>query len=382
MKRGILPYRYKLHYYTATSRDEGGNTGCFVSRKKNDVNAAGSEVTAGVTIYDLAEDLGVSASTVSRALSGSPKVGEKTRQRVLEAARAANYMVNTAARTLRQGRARTIEVVFPLAAVGRRQISEPFYVDMLAVIAEELTRRNYDLLLFNTVPWMRDNASQSNRVDGMIMIGGQGHEHDAINKFASSYQNLVVWGAKVKGQQYLTVGSDNITGGRIAAEHIISLGHKKIAYFGDPMEPEMEQRREGFFQVMAEAGMKVDPSLLFRVPFDARGAKIAAQAAVASGRHFDAAICGSDVIALNVMDVLKTAGRRVPDDVSVIGYDDISLAYSYGQKLTTICQHIPVGGSLLVDLLFSVINGEDIAPVTIPPTLKIRESCGVHRRRN
>ncbi|MBB4660398.1 substrate-binding domain-containing protein [Parvularcula dongshanensis] len=328
-----------------------------------------------MTIYDLAEQLGVAPSTISRALAGSTRVSQETRDRIVKAAAAANYSVNTSARHLRQGRTNTVEVVFPLAASKQQRMTDPFYLDMLAVVADALSERNYDFLFVDRLPWDDHVRTRHHRVDGMIVIG-QGSDQEALREFTRTYKKVVVWGARVPGDEHVTVGTDNVLGGKMAAAHLLGLGRRKIAFIGDPIEPEMEQRRQGFMLAHEEAGRPVDPKLLFRSPFDSHRAKIATRSFVASGREFDAVVCGSDVIALHMIDALTSAGRRVPEDIAVVGYDDISLASAFGQSLTTVSQQIPVGGRLMVDLLFSVLEGGEVQPAVIPPELQVRKSCG------
>lgn len=333
--------------------------------------------TDKTTIYDIARELGVSASTVSRALAGSTGIGEKTRQRVVKAAAAANYVPNTLAKNLRNGRTRTIEVMFPLDASGHQKIADPFYLDMLAVVTEALALRDYDVLLTNTPPWSPRARTKPSRVDGMIMIA-QGQDMNSMRKFAASYSSLVVWGANMGDGSYLTVGSDNPLGAKLATQHLINLGRKKIAFVGDRAEPEVEQRWQGFSQALTEAGRSPDDAVYCRAPFNSLQARVASQALIASGRDFDAAVCATDVIALHLIDALRRAGRSVPNDVAVVGYDDISMASNFGPQLTTIGQQIAVGGSLLVDTLFTLLEGGNAHSVVITPQLIIRETCGAN----
>lgn len=344
-----------------------------MNQKRRDANRH------GMTMFDIAELAGVSEATVSRALSGSPLISEATRNRVLQVARDANYQVNINARSLRQRRSRSIEVLIPLATRGRQHMSDPFYLDMLGALADALSARGYDLLLSKKAPWMRGvetNSIQCGRADGVIIMG-QGQDLEALDRFASMYPQIIVWGGHLPDHNYVVVGTDNVLGGETATRHLLThAGRKRIAFFGDPAEPEMALRLKGYHECFAKEGRQVDPSLIFSAPYDARQARAAIEAVVARGVDFDAAFCGSDVIAMNAITVLRKAGYAVPRDVAVIGYDDILMASNFEPALTTISQQIKRGGELMVDLMMKILDGQTVETTLLPPELIVRESCG------
>lgn len=333
------------------------------------------------TMFDIAELAGVSESTVSRALAGSPLVNEVTRRRVLEIARKANYTVNINARNLRIKRARSIEVLIPLAERGRQHMSDPFYLDMLGVLADALYDHHYDLVLTKRAPWaqgVETNSLQCGRVDGIIIMG-QGQDLDALREFTALHRQVVVWGGHLDDDNYVTVGTDNVEGARIATDHLIKLGRKRIVFLGDDAEPEIALRLQGYRKAFADRGVAVDESLIFSAPYDAREARLAADAMIATGAQFDGVVAASDVIAMSAITALRAAGRDVPNDVSVTGYDDILSSANFGPALTTISQQIEQGGKLMVELLLRIIEGEDVETTLIPTELVIRESCGADR---
>jgi DNA-binding LacI/PurR family transcriptional regulator len=134
-------------------------------------------------------------------------------------------------------------------------------------------------------------------------------------------------------------------------------------------------RLKGYQRALAHAGLVAEPSLQFGAPFDIDRAAIAARAAIATAPPFDAVFCATDVIALNVIVALNAAGKRVPEDVSVVGYDDIALASSLGQALTTVSQNVAVGGRILVSLLLNILDNRPAENTTIAPELKVRSTC-------
>ncbi|UNE47214.1 LacI family transcriptional regulator [Aquisalinus flavus] len=335
-------------------------------------------VTAETTMFEIAQLAGVSESTVSRALSGSPLVNENTRNRILKIARSANYTVNINARNLRQKRTRTIEVLIPLAEYGRQHMSDPFYLDMLGVLADALSERHYDMLLTKRAPWAKGvetNSIQCGRADGIIIMG-QGQDLEALRNFTDLYPQVVVWGGHLREDDYIVVGTDNVAGGKLATEHLMKLGRKRIAFLGDPAEPEIALRQQGYRKAFLDNGIAVDESLIFSAPFDAREARASAEKMLQSGVSFDAIFCASDVIAMSAITTLRNAGLDVPRDVAIVGYDDILIANSFGPSLTTVSQRIQEGGKTMVELLLQRIEGKSVDTTLLPVELVVRESCG------
>ncbi len=330
-----------------------------------------------LTMADIARMAGVSESTVSRALAGSPLVAEKTRQRIADLASAAAYSVNEGARNLRLRQTRTIEVVIPIEADNREHISDPFYLDLLGAIADSLTWRGYDLLLSTTPPWSRDGRASSilaGRADGIIIIG-QGRRRTELRDLARTHRAVVVWGANVE-DDYAIVGCDNLLGGRLAAAHLLSLGRRRIAFFGDAALPEISLRWRGYCEALIAAGLTPNPDLVAPTPFDMPAAFQSVRHFLNRGVKFDAVVCASDVIAMSAINALREAGLVVPDDVAVTGFDDIFSAAWFSPPLTTVSQSIQSGGEALVRLLLDRIDGSDASSIVIEPQLVIRQSSG------
>ena len=175
-----------------------------------------------IQMIDIARMAGVSTSTVSRALNGSSLTNEETRQRIIELARSLNYTINQSAKNLRMGDNRTIGVVIPYDKKTRQHISDPFFLGMLGSLADALTDRNYDLLLSRVdADHLDDMAAlyDTGRARGLIVIGQWGH-HDQLNELARRHVPIAVWGAQLPRQLYCSVGSDNLSGGQLATEHM------------------------------------------------------------------------------------------------------------------------------------------------------------------
>jgi DNA-binding LacI/PurR family transcriptional regulator len=327
-------------------------------------------------MQDIARLAGVSTSTVSRALNQSSLVNDATRARIEELARSLKYQINVGARNLRLQRNRTVAVVVPYDLTTRQHISDPFFVSMLGRLADALTDRGYDMLLSRVDAERLDltaDLEASGRAIGVILIG-QWRHHDQLNELAARRVPIVVWGARLAQQLYCTVGSDNTAGGALATEHLIGNDRREIAFFGDPELPEIGQRYEGYRQALQRHGMAVDPRRVLHATFAEDSARLAVNALLAHKVGFDAIFASSDLLAMRAIGTLRAHGLRVPEDVGVVGYDDIELAQYAHPSLTTIRQPIVRGAEALVEALLSVIDGKQPPSGILPTELIVRES--------
>lgn len=330
------------------------------------------------TMSDIARLAGVSESTVSRALSGSSLVAESTRKRILEIASATRFVVNEQARSLALGRLQVVEVIFTIEHGTLQQVSDPFFVDMLARLIDEFSEHGYDVLVSHSTPWDPRTpgcAYVRGRASGLIIIG-QGHHRGAIRDFARAYDRVVTWGAVEDADEHCVIGSNNEGGGRQATRHLLGLGRRSIAFLGDRDLPEIRQRFRGYREALSEAGLEVDPQLVIKVPFDIEQARVAARSLPALYPAFDAVFAASDMIALGAISTLREHGLRVPEDVAVVGFDDIPAAAHLYPGLTTIRQDIPRAGKLLVQRLLRLLEGGDAPSEHLDTRLIIRDTCG------
>lgn len=325
---------------------------------------------------EVARRAGVSLSTVSRALSGSDLISEKTRRQVQSVAEKLDYRVDAAGSSLRTGQTRTIGVVIPLAHAARQNFSDPFFLEILGALADELSTGGYNMLLTRVTDdpadWITDLA-RGRRADGVIVIGQSLH-HDSLNRIAASGFPMVVWGARLPAQQYVTVGSDNITGGHDATAHLISQHCRRIVFLGDPAAPEVGARLQGHLRALEAAGIARTPRLELPVHFGSDAAFEAIGSLISAGVDFDGVVACSDVFAMSAMRALAEHGRKVPDDVAVVGYDDIPFSAFTTPPLTTIRQNCHAGARLLVECLMRGIRHEPAESVVIPTELVVRAS--------
>lgn len=325
-------------------------------------------------IVELAQLAGVSPSTVSRALANSPVIAEKTRERIRALAAEHGFRLNQAASAFRRGRAQAIGVVIPLGHETGQSLSDPFFMALLGPLADALAGAGYDLLLSRVIPregrWLSD-LIDTGRTDGLILVG-QSDQLDAIEAAAVRYDRMVVWGARAPGSAQVTVGTDNEAGGRMAAEHLIARGRRRLAFLGNPHIPEFAARYRGFAAAVTAASVE-DDVLPVHLTNSAAYQEVAAF--LTDHPAPDGVVAASDVIAMSAMQALAERGLRVPEDVSVVGYDDVPLARLTTPPLTTVRQDVERGGRLLVDLLLRRIAGEPVESVELEPELVIRGSA-------
>jgi len=334
--------------------------------------------SAPAKMSDIARLAGVSASTVSRALAGSPLVATAKREEIMRLARERGYVVNSTARNLRLQRTQTLSVVIPLAHETSQPLSDPFFMEMLGQLADAITQRGYGMFLQKIVPPMDDwlpKLIASQRADGLIVIG-QSTEHAALEAAAPIYKPMVVWGGHLAAQSYCTVGTDNVGGALAAVEHLIRIGRRRIVFVGDPSIPEIGLRYEGYRLAHERATRLRAPPHLVPAHLTADTAYEAVRAFIGSGGGFDAVFGATDVIAMSALRALTASGLAVPRDVSVVGFDDIALAAYANPPLTTVRQDLQRGAHMLVDLLFRRMQGEETPSATMPAELVIRESSG------
>jgi DNA-binding LacI/PurR family transcriptional regulator len=325
---------------------------------------------------DIARLAGVSVSTVSRALNGSELINAETRERIATLARELNYSINLGAKNLRLQRNHTISVVIPYDAVSRQHITDPFFLSILGSLADAITDRGYDMLLSRVDAENLDAAARL--VDSGVAIGvvliGQWRHHDQLNQLAARKLPIVVWGAQLPRQMYCTVGGDNLRGGRLAAEHLLQQGRKRIVFLGDPRLPEVAQRMEGYRTALAAAKVAPRSELELAVPFEVGAARAAVASLLDRKIAFDAVMGCSDLLAISAMQVLREHGRDVPRDVAVVGYDDMPLTNYCDPPLTSVHQPVPEAGAQLVDALLAMLHGQVAAPRLLPVELVVRRS--------
>lgn len=325
---------------------------------------------------DIARLANVSISTVSRALSNHPRLSAETKQRIHELARSLHYSVDAGAQMMRGKQPQTVAVAFPYHPAQRQHFKDPFFLALIGAIGDALIDSGHSMLIEAVDAQDFERVAkpyETRQCIGTVLLG-QEHYHDRINALAVRGIPFVVWGARLKDQLYCSVGSDNTRGGREATEHLLERGARRIVFLGDPSLPEIALRHEGYLAALQARGIEPDPALTRPVPFVPQAARADMERLLADGPAFDAVFAGSDRLALAAMAALTAAGRRIPQDVQVVGFDDIALAEDANPPLTTVRQDIDAAGKALVERLLARLAGRAVESLLLPTTLVVRDS--------
>jgi DNA-binding LacI/PurR family transcriptional regulator len=329
------------------------------------------------TIADIAKLAGVSKSTVSRALNDSPLISEKMKAKIRALAREHNFQINAPARRLSMRQSRTIAFVTH-AYHKDFSVADLFGLEIMGGISSGLASREYDLLVIHVDPNDTKWAHQyydTGRVDGFILMTStrkQAHVKALLELGAP----FIIWGVPQPKQKYCSVSGDNFAGGKLATEHLISLGRQRIAFLGGPSyEIEVQHRLAGYEEAINEAGGEIDSDLIEHGDFSNTSGAEAMKRLLKKAPEVDAVFINSDLMAIAAMDAIREEGRRVPEDIAVVGYDDLSISEHSNPPLTTVRQNIPLAGKLLAHNLIEFLQTGMVTNVSIPVELIVRKSA-------
>lgn len=336
------------------------------------------------TIKDVAEKAGVSITTVSHVINETRYVSDELTEKVFEAMRALNYRPNIVARSLRSGSTKTIGLVIP-------DISNPFFAEFSRKIEDKGFEYGYNVILCNTD---EDQVKEdlyvdvliSKQVDGMIFFAAGNSKSFQDNPFKDDIP-IVITDREAEGIRSDVVLIDNSAGGYKATRYLISLNHRRIGCISgpSPIRPSA-QRVEGYQNALEEAGIPFDADLLRVGDFRFAGGEQEMQALLALPEPPTAVFACNDMMALGAMRAIKGSGLRVPEDVSVIGFDNTPLSRLVFPQLTTISQPIKDMADLAVELLVEKINikenqkyQKDLQPeyrrIVLETELVVRGTC-------
>ena len=331
------------------------------------------------TSLDIAQLAGVSQATVSRALRGDPLVNRITRERIRRLAEQLGYTVDKNASSLRSHQTHTLALLFFEDPTSDKSNINPFFLAMQSWISRTCSEYGYDLLV-SFQHMARDwhaEYTNSRKADGLILLGYGDFlaYRGKLEALASSGTRFVRWGASLPDDLGVAVGSDNEQGGRIAAEHLLAQGRRRIAFLGAPAHsPEVMDRWRGYEAALSNAGIVPDPSLRIDATSSRRSGADAIRTLVERGNEFDALVCASDLIAIGAMQALESRARRIPADVAIAGFDDISLASCITPSLTTVAQDTCQAGRLLARTLIDLVEGRRVRNTLLPTRLIVRQS--------
>ena len=304
------------------------------------------------TIARVAEKAGVGVATVSRVINGSSAVSEATRRRVLDVVAELGYEPNATARALSTGRTRTVGVIAPF-------FTRPSVIERLRGVAPVLAAAGYQLILFDVeTPEQRNAAFRSpiGRVDGLLSFSLAPSRADLARLRAAEVPVVLVDHAH---ERLPSVVVDDVEGGRLATAHLVELGHQRIAFAGDTVDEvhgasASTRRCVGYQRALVDAGIAPSPELVKLRPHG-QDAPVVVDDLLGLDDPPTAIFAASDQQALAVIDRLRARGARVPEDVSVVGFDDVELARYAG--LTTVAQPLEISGTRGAELLLSALDG-------------------------
>ena len=332
------------------------------------------------TSFDIAYRAGVSQPTVSRALRGDKSVSAQTRARIEAIAAELNYTVDKNASSLRSQRSNTIALLFFEDPTPDESMINPFFLAMLGSITRACADRGLDLLI--SFQKMEDDwhvrYQDSHRADGLILLGYGDYTlyRKRLDQLERQGTHFARWGSVSSDASGVTVGTDNHAAGRLAGEHLIAAGRRRIAFLGhaDEHYPEFRGRYLGLCEALDKAGIATDSALQADAITTEKAGHDAARSLISSGADFDAIFAASDLIAIGAMRALAEAGRSVPGEIAVVGFDDIPAASLTTPPLSTVMQDIGGAGRALVETLLAQIEGRDLPPRKLPGRLILRGS--------
>lgn len=331
------------------------------------------------TIADIARICGVSKSTVSRALNDSSLISAETKERIRAVAKEHHFQINIPARRLSLKSSRTIAfAVHAYKPDDCFSVTDLFLLEILGAVSSTLATYHYDLLVANINPHDPEWPHQyldTGRVDGFILLTST-RKQVHIKTLVEMKAPFIVWGTPTPKHNYCSVINDNFDGGRQAAEYLLKIGKSRIVFVGGPEdEYETQQRYAGYAAALQENGLEVDPALAMYGEWTSESAVTQMQHFLEIAPDLDAVFANSDLMAVGAINVLNENGRRVPQDVAVVGYDNLSIARYNSPPLTTISQNLPLVGKLLAQNLIQNIETGVVTNVTIPAELVIRKSA-------
>ena len=328
------------------------------------------------TIYDVAEVSGVSISTISRVLNAPDKVNTKTRQRVMSAIDQLGFVPKAEARARAMRSTNRIGVLTPYFTAAS-------FVQRLRGVAAALSRAKYELMIYtvDSVEHLRGYIASipiSRNVDGLIIMSLTIEDKDARRLHDNGIETVLIESCH---PQLNCICIDDVRGGMLAARHLIEKGHTRIGFLGD-IEPAeryairpVKSRLLGFKRALEEAGLSLPRSYVMQAPYSRAGAEQAAQALLNLPRRPTAIFAASDIQAVSIMKVARRFDVKIPEDLAIVGFDDIDLAEV--MDLTTICQNLDESGRLAAEILVSRIAepNRSLRHVDLPLTLIERHTA-------
>jgi DNA-binding LacI/PurR family transcriptional regulator len=327
-----------------------------------------------VTIYDVAKQAGVSISTVSRVINNTGRISEKTRKKVLQVMEELHYQPSIVASALTGKRTRTIGLIIP-------DVANPFFSEIARKVEDRGRELGFNVLMCNTdnnpdTEEMYLSLLQQKSVDGII-IGTTTKNYTALNQLLQENFPLALIAQDIPELAINVVRVDDFLGGYQAVSHLVSLGHEKIAIMlGNLSRTSDKYRLQAYRQVMEENGLRYEENWIVYTDYSMKDGKRAALELLQSSPKPTAVFACFDSLAIGVYQAAKELGLNIPNDLSIVGFDNTILSTIVDPPLTTVAQPIDEMGRQVVDLLIDEIEGNNSTKqrIILPPELIIRHS--------
>lgn len=340
---------------------------------------------AEITIRDIAKKCGVGVSTVSRAINNHPDINPETKKMIMDVIAETGFIPNNSARNLKRTDAKCIAVLV-------KGITNPFFSNMIRIIEEETQRSRYALVLRHVEPHEDEvdvalELKKEKRLRGIVFLGGRfAHSREKISKlnvpFIFSTISVSVSGSLGK-LDFSSIAVDDMMESRKMTEYLLGLGHREIAIIAErPEEPIGRLRVDGYRQAFAERNLEVPEELICYVQdnieyYSMENGYITTKKLLESGRKITAIFATADSLAIGACRAVLEAGKRIPEDISVAGFDGIEMGEYYNPKLTTMKQPVEKMAKDSIRLLLDVIaKRQEPQHQIFPAELTVRESTG------
>lgn len=324
-----------------------------------------------VTLSSVAARAGVSIATASRVLNGSPRVRPKTRDLVLAAARELDYHLDSRARGL--ALQRTMTIGFVLSNLG-----DPFFAELFRGAEDAAAVAGYELLVSTTHAGSADGRNvlkllRERRVDGAVLLDASQQPRDERALVDSGFAVVLVDPLR-PSSRLGSIGMDNLHGGRLAADHLISLGHRKLAYLGRPDGEPNRRRFAALVHTAERAGIPISNLRTIVADEALDSAERAAEEFLRLGTDVTGILCYNDVMAVGALRACRRLGCQVPDDIAIVGFDDVLLAQYVDPPLTTVRQPTYEIGHRAVSMVLDLIAGGSPRQILLEGELVVRGS--------
>ena len=329
------------------------------------------------TIYQVAERAGVSLSTVSRVLNGKASVNKVLKERVEKAVKELNYRPNSVARSLANNRTDSVGVLVP-------ELNAPFFGDLMQAVESTLRAADKHVIISvgrNCLETEKDAVEFliSRNCDALIMHA-EALSDEYLLELNQSKLPVALVNRQVEGLPEACTSLDNEKGGYLATRHLLELGHKDIAYIsGPPDKCDASLRLEGHKRALSEAGLPINPQLIFNGDYSEEDGKIGLLELMARDMPFTALVCANDWMASGAISCARDLGMSLPHDLSVVGFDDVVFAHHVFPRLTTVSNPIAEMAEMSAKYILNKVYGQaNNVQLYFEPSLVVRESTVKH----